>query len=176
VRAASVVVALLLSGCHSGEDRFTVYFPQRLGADGPQGQVVPVLEPVERDRRGRMHAAWQALLELRQGPAPNERACGHRPALGLGERPLRVALRGRGAVVEFTSPPDVLGAAAVVYTLKAVADVDRVGLRVDGRPCCFPRHTGGTDLFGTRDRYRGWTGEPCELRTDPASVRCRRDD
>jgi hypothetical protein len=177
VRAALLVVPLLLTGCHAGgDDKLHVYFPQRLGADGPHGQVVPVLEPVARERRAHMDAGWQALLELRQGPAPAERIRGYLPALELRERPLRLMLRGRDAVVEFASPPDALGAASVVYTLTGLDGIDRAGIRVAGRPCCLPRHDGGSDLFATRERYRGWTGEPCELRTDPTAVRCRRSD
>jgi Sporulation and spore germination len=173
VRAALLALTLLLTGCHAGDGALTVYFPQRLGAAGPQGQVAPVLEPLERDRRSEMGAAWQALLELRQGPTPDERARGHLPALELGERPLDVDRLGPAVVVELASPPDVLGAAAIVYTLTALPGIRSVGLRVAGRPCCFPRHDGRTDLFATRDRYRGWTGQPCELRTKRGSARCR---
>lgn len=177
MRAVLLLVPLLLTGCHAGTDeRLNVYFPQRLGPDGPQGQVVPVLEPVARERRAHMDAAWQALLELRRGPAPAERVRGYLPALKPRDRPLRLTLRGRDAVVEFASPPDALGAASVVYTLTGLRGIERAGIRVAGRPCCFPRHDGGTDLFASRDRFRGWTGEPCELRDDPTVVHCRRRD
>jgi len=122
-----------------------------------------------------MSAASQALLELRQGPTPAERVRGFEPALELEERPLEVELARGAAVVELAAEPDVYGSAAIVYTLTELDSVDRVGLRVGGEPCCFWRHRGPPERFADRRRYRFWSGEPCELRTDPTHVRCRRE-
>ena len=171
---AAVVLAVAVTGCHGGEETLSVYFPQRLGGDGPHGQISPVLEPVERLRRPHMSARWQALLELRQGPTPSERVRGFAPALEVAERPLDVRVEGGAAIVELAAEPDIYGAAAIVYTLTELRGVDRVGLRVNGRPCCFWLMNGRTEPFADRARYRFWTGEPCELRTDPTHARCRR--
>ena len=177
MRSAAVVAAtLLLAGCRAADDRISVYFPQRLGADGPYGQVTPVLEPVEREQRRQMAPAWQALLELRQGPSPAERVRGFAPALAVAERPLAVKLDGDTAVVELADPPSSYGAAAIVYTLTELPHITRVGLRVRGKPCCFWTMDRSVEPFSGRARYRFWTGEPCELRTDETHARCRRDD
>jgi Sporulation and spore germination len=171
----ALVLAFVVAGCHAGDTPVTVYFKQRLGGDGPHGQVVPVLEPVERDRRPHMNAAWQALLELRQGPTPGERALGFEPTLELDARPLSVSVRGSTAIVHLARPASFYAAAAIVYTLTEVDGIDRVGFRVDGRACCLPMRDGSSEPATDRSRYRYWTGEPCELRTRADQVRCRRD-
>ena len=172
---ALLLAAAVAAGCHGRRDAIDVYFPQRLGADGPPGQVVPVLEPVERERRSEMSPAWQALLELRQGPTPAERALGFEPALDVDERPLRVRIHGSTATVELTAAPDLYGTAAIVYALTSVEGVERVGLRVAGRACCLHRRDGRYDRFADRSRFGYWTGAPCELRTRADEARCRRD-
>lgn len=171
----ALVLAAALAGCHGDDSTVTVYLEQRLGADGPSGQVAPVLEPVERDRRPQMSAAWQALLELRQGPTPGERGRGFEPTLDVDARPLSLELEGSTAIVELAQPTSLYATAAVVYTLTELDGIDRVGLRVAGRACCLYRRDGGYDLYAGRSRFRYWSGEPCELRTDPTHVRCRRD-
>jgi hypothetical protein len=173
---ALLALALLAAGsaCHPADRTLTVYFPQRLGGAGPHGQVVPVLEPIERERRPQMSAAWQALLELRQGPTPAERIRGFEPTLDLGARPLSVTVRGETAVVELVEPARAYGAAAIVYTLTGLDGIERVGLRVGGRRCCLPRMDGTHAPWADRSRYHYWTGVPCELRTNPDEVRCRR--
>lgn len=172
----ALLLAAAVAGCHGGGDAIDVYFPQRIGADGPRGQVVPVLEPVERGRRHEMSPAWQALLELRHGPTPAERALGFEPALDVDERPLAVRVHGSTATVALAAAPDLYGTAAIVFALTSVEGIERVGLRVDGRACCLPRMDGGYDRFADRSRFGYWTGVPCELRTRPDEVRCRRDE
>lgn len=174
------MLALVLSAaavaCHSGDDpTVRVYFQQRLGGDGPNGQVVPVLEPVERERRPHMSETWQALLELRQGPTPAERTRGFEPTLPLEARPLSVSVSGSTAIVKLEKPARFDAAAAMVYTLTELDGIERVGFRVDGRPCCLPLMDGADQPWTDRSRYRSWTGEPCELRTRPDQARCRRD-
>ena len=171
-----LAIGVFVAGWHGGRDAGDVYFPQRLGADGPHGQVVPVLGPVERERRPGMSAAWQALLELRQGPTPTERALGFEPALALDERPLTIDVRDAAAVVHLADAPDLYGTAAIVYALTSIDGIERVGLRVNGRACCLYRTDGRYDRFAGRSRFRYWTGVPCELRTRPDEVRCRHDD
>jgi hypothetical protein len=179
VRALALLLLLipLAAACHSSDDeRVAVFFRQRLGADGPNGQVVPVLEPVTRTSRAHMDPAWQALLELRQGPTPSERALGFEPTLDLESRPLSVRIERDLAIVELAAPTDIYGSAAIVYSLTELDGIERVRLVVDGKPCCFWRTDGGVFAFATRAQYRHWTGEPCELRTTDPHARCRRDD
>ena len=172
-----LALVLVLAACRPGgaDDTVTVYFQQRLGGDGPQGQVVPVLEPVERERRPQMGEAWQALLELRQGPTPEERGLGFEATLPLEARPLDVTIRGSTAIVELEEPARFSAAAAIVYTLTEIEGIERVGFRVDAEPCCLPLMDGTDEPWTDRARYRYWTGEPCEERTRPDQVRCRRE-
>lgn len=163
-----------LVACRPADDGVTVYLAQRLGGDGPHGQVAPVLEPVGRERRPAMTAAWQVLLELRQGPTPAERARGFEPTLEPDARPRSVSVRGGTAIVELARPARFYAVAAIVYTLTELGGIDRVGFRVGGRPCCLPRTDGTHAPSADRSRFAYWTGVPCELRTNPDEPRCRR--
>ena len=133
-----------------------------------------MIEAVRRQRRAQMSPVWQALLELRQGPTHRERRLGFEPALPFAARPLSVDVGGATATVELARTTDLYGAAAIVYTLTAVDGIERVRIVVDGKQCCFPRMGGGSFDTAGRDHFRFWTGEPCELRTDPTHARCRR--
>jgi hypothetical protein len=73
VAVAGAAAALTGSAGGAPEAGLTVYLPQRLGPEGPPGQIQPVLMPVERDRRAGIPAHRQAVLELRVGPTPDER-------------------------------------------------------------------------------------------------------
>ena len=178
MRALAILLLVIpvAAACRAADDeRVAVFFRQRLGADGPNGQVVPVLEPVTRPRRAHMDPAWQALLELRQGPRPSERVLGFEPTLEVESRPLSVRVERDLAIVELAAPTDIYGAAAIVYSLTELDGIERVRLLVNRKPCCFWRMDGGVFPFATRAHYRHWTGEPCELRTTDTDVRCRRD-
>jgi hypothetical protein len=163
--------ALALAGCDAGSDGgVTVYLQQRLGPDGPPGQVAPVLEPTQRPRRQGLSAAEQALVQLSQGPTPAERVRGFEPTITLGTRlRLERVANGTAFVDVVRGDLDFEGVAAVVYSLTALPDVERV------RVCCLYRHDGSKIFVHERANFRGWRGEPCEERTDPTSVRCLRD-
>jgi hypothetical protein len=49
---ATLVLAVVFAGCAGGDREVTVYLEQRLGPDGPPGQIAPVLEPVDPVRQG----------------------------------------------------------------------------------------------------------------------------
>jgi hypothetical protein len=172
---ALLALALVLTGCGAGSDSLTIYLPQRLGPEGPNGQRVPVLTPVQRERRDTMSASRQAVLDLMAGPAPKERARGFLDTIPLSTRLLGVRLSGDLATVELAGDePDYLGSAAIVYSVTELAGVRRVRLLLDGKPCCVYTMQGTpwpTPL--TRGSFRGWTGEPCALRTYASAVRCR---
>jgi hypothetical protein len=168
------VALLVLAGCGGGDETLTVYLKQRLGPDGPPGQIVPVLMPVERERRETMSAAYQAVLAVRQGPGRGEWGEGFldtiRPETRL--RAVRI-VRGTATVELLGHEPELYGTAAIVYSLTELSGVEAVRLRLDGRPCCAYLLSGGVDSRPlTRVSYRGWPGYPCPLRTRPDSVRC----
>lgn len=176
LRAALLGTMLLvaLAGCGGGQDeRITVYLRARLGPDGPHGQIAPVLTPVQRDRRTGMSPAWQAILDVRTGPSADERARGFLDTIDPRTRLRDVQVRdGAATVVLLGREPDFYASAAIVYSLTELDSVDRVRLRLAGRPCCFHRHDGQPISETTRASLRGWQGQPCADRRgdDP---RCR---
>ena len=172
-RSLALGVLVLLAGC-GGEDELTIYLPQRLGPDGPPGQISRVLMPVERDVRAPIPSARQAVLELRLGPSPDERARGFADVLEPTTRLLDVSLRGVTATVDLAgSEPTTAGAAAIVYSVTEATAARIVRLRLDGRPCCaYDRRSHPIPRL-TRNDYRGWSGEPCGERTWDGAVRCR---
>jgi Sporulation and spore germination len=173
---AVAAAAAALTGCAGGapEAGPTVYLPQRLGPEGPPGQIQPVLMPVKRDRRAGIPAHRQAVLELRVGPTPDERAHAFSRALSPVIRVATVEVRGRVATVELRGgEPGILGVAAIVYSLTEEPDIDAVRLLVDGHRCCVYDMCGRAIQRVTRAVFRGWTGEPCLLRMRPDAVRCR---
>ena len=164
---------MLAAGCGGGGDETTtIYLAQRLGPEGPPGQARPVLAPVERARRPSMSAARSALLALREGPAPDERAHGFLDTFPAGTWPRDVAVRDGTAVVDFAGGPEptLEATAAAVYTLTALPGVERVRLQFGGRACCAYRHDGTAVPVLTRANYRGWPGEPCAVRRE---IHCR---
>lgn len=172
---AAVGALVSLAGCGGADgDELTVYLPQRLGPEGPHGQIAPVLMPVERERRDGMPAAWQAVLELRVGPSPDERAHGFSVALEPGTRLREINVAGATAIVELAGrEPNYLRSAAIVLSLTELPGIDAVRLRLDGEGCCFYTHDQEpVDRTASR-AFRGWSGEPCHLRTWPGAVRCR---
>lgn len=178
MRGFSVVVgaaaALGLVGCGGG-DGITIYLRARLGPDGPPGQRAPVLTPVEREARDGMSAARQAVLEVLVGPSPHERARGFLDTVSIETRLLGAQTDGKTTIVELAGEePDFYGAAAIVYSVTEAAPRSRVGLRIDGKPCCVYSHEGRAVRWLSRRTFRYWQGEPCALRTTPTDRRCRR--
>ena len=168
-----LALAAVAAGCGGAEDdTVTIYLEQRLGPEGPPGQVRPVLMPVERERRRAMSAARAALLALREGPSPDERAHGFLDTFPAGTWPRAVVVRGGTATVELAggTAPDLAGAAAAVYSLTGLPGVERVRLRFGGRACCVFRHDGSAVSVLTRGSFRGWPGVPCPLRVE---LHCR---
>jgi hypothetical protein len=170
-----VVAAILLAGCGGGdEETLTVYLKQRLGPEGPHSQIAPVLMPVERERRDGIPPEHQAVLEVRVGPSPDERAHGFLDTMKPETRLRSVTIAGGTATLELLGrEPDVYGAGAIVYSLTAIPGVERVALRLEGKPCCAYRHDGRPIRLLSRRSYRGWQGEPCEERDRANGVRCR---
>jgi spore germination protein GerM len=165
----------LAAGCGgSDEEALTVYLRQRLGPEGPHGQIAPVLVPVQRERRDGLPAGHQAVLELRVGPSPAERARGFRDTVEPGTRLRSVSIQHGTATVELLGRElNVYGAAAIVYSLTALPGVERVALRLAGEPCCAYRHDGTAIALLSRRLYSGWSGEPCGERDPPDAVPCR---
>jgi hypothetical protein len=175
MRRLLVGCALVLAGCGGDHEAITIYLGQRLGSEGPPGQVAPVLALVEREARAGIAPARQALLALQQGPSPAERARGFLPIFPRGAWPRGVDVSAGTATVDLagTASLDFSGAAAAVYSLTELPGIERVRLRFRGQPCCVQRHDGSVVRVLTSETFRFWRGEPCALRTDPTSVRCR---
>jgi Sporulation and spore germination len=164
----------LAAGCGGDEETLTVYLKQRLGPEGPHSQIAPVLMPVERERRRGIPEQHQAVLEVRVGPSPDERAHGFLDTVEPETRLRSVAIEGDTATVELLGrKPDFYGAAAIVYSLTALPDVEQVALWLGGEPCCKYRHAGTAVALVSRRDYAGWQGEPCEERDGRDAVRCR---
>jgi hypothetical protein len=161
-------LAVALAGCGGGRDEHvTVYLEQRLGPDGPPGQVAPVLEPTQRPQRRGLSPAVQVLVQLSQGPTPDERVRGFEATVPPGTRlTLERVEHGTAFVDVVRGDLDFEGVAAVVYSLTELPGVERV------RVCCLYRHDGSQVFVHERTNFRGWRGEPCELR---AENRCLRD-
>jgi hypothetical protein len=173
--ALALGVLSLVAGCGGEEEEtFTIYLKQRLGPEGPPGQVAPVLMPVERRTRPGIPLARQIVLELTVGPTPDERAQGFLDTLAPEVRFGSVTVRDGTALIEVSRrEPDFYGTAAVVYSLTELGAIDRVELRLDGRPCCKYRHDRTVVASIHRSSYRGWQGEPCAERDRRDAVRCR---
>ena len=167
----ALVLALATACGGDDDDRLTIYLAQRLGPEGPNSQIAPVLTPVEREPRPAMSAPWQAVLELRVGPAPDERARGFRDTVHPSTRLVGLRVDGGVATVDLAGvEPDFRSSAAIVYSLTELPGIERVRLRLGGRRCCVHLHDGSPVDVLSRDTFTGWTGQPCELRTEN---RCR---
>ena len=173
--ALAVALALLctLAGCR-GSETAAVYLAQRLGPQGPPGQIAAVLAPVERTLRGDFAAYREVALLVRQGPMPPEWGLGFVVTIEPATRVMAVRRAGSTVTVELAGrEPDYYGSAALVYSLTALPGVSRVRLRLEGRPCCVYGHGGAALLALTRETFQGWQGEPCAERTEPHAVHCR---
>ena len=65
--------------------------------------------------------------------------------------------------------PSFDAAAQLVYSLTELPGIKRVSLRFNGKPCCVYTHDGQPVEVLTRASFRGWQGEPCELRESPSA-------
>jgi hypothetical protein len=171
------LILVALAGCGGGDDEtLTVYLKQRLGPEGPHSQIAPVLMPVERERREGIPAEHQAVLEIRVGPSPDERAHGFLDTLEPETRLRAVKVAGGTAIVQLTGsePADFYAHGAIVFSLTALSGIERVTLQLDGKPCCVYGHDGKVRSEPlTRREYDYWQGEPCGERDQPDAVRCR---
>jgi hypothetical protein len=80
--------------------------------------------------------------------------------------PFTVDVHGRTAVVSYSGPELTLTAtAAVVFSLTEREGVDRVSLRRNGQACCIYDHAGKVIDPLTRRLFRGWSRQPCRIRT-----------
>jgi spore germination protein GerM len=162
--AASAILALALpAGCGGSQAASTLYFLH--GARG-------VLEPVARESVPTTPTS--VVAALLRGPSASEREWGLRPAVHARVRAFTVATHGGTAVVDYSGAElGLTAAASLVFTLTELPGIERVSLRLDGRPCCAYDHHGRAIDPLTRRLYRGWSREPCSLRTYPDAVRCR---
>jgi hypothetical protein len=70
-------------------------------------------------------------------------------------------------------PDDLYAAAATAYSLTELPGIETVSLLLDGEPCCvYDQQSDVIDPL-RRNIFRGWPGEPCELRTYTDAVACR---
>jgi hypothetical protein len=169
---ATIAAVCVLTGC-GGDDELAIYLRARLGPDGPPGQRAPVLTPVEREAREGMSAARQAALEVLIGPSPEERARGVLDTISMETRLLGTRAGERAVIVDLAGKePDFYGAAALVYSVTGASGRSRIGLRLDGEPCCVYGHDGRPLVWLTRRTFRYWQGEPCVLRTTATHRRC----
>jgi Sporulation and spore germination len=141
----------------------TLYFSH--GASGE-------LEPVARDSGAT--TPRNVVAGLLRGPSASERRNGLRPVIYARFRAFSVAVHGGTAVVDYSGAElGFSGAAALVFSLTELSGVEGVSLRRDGRSCCVYDHDGQVIDPLTRSLYRGWSREPCALRTYPDAVPCR---
>jgi len=163
-----MALAIVLTGCSADDPSVTVYLVQRLGPDGPPGQIAPLLEPVERPSREGMGAAAQVLVQLRQGPTPDERARGMTAPVESTTRLRLDRIEDSIAFVDVAGRRlHYVGVASIVFSLTELGAIDRV------RVCCGHRHDGSRVFVHTRASYRGWRGEPCAERRENRCVRDR---
>jgi hypothetical protein len=71
-----------------------------------------------------------------------------------------------------TPQPNLTAAAALVYSLTELPGIGRVSVRLDERPCYVYDQDGRVIDPVTRALFRGWSMEPCALRTSPDAVPC----
>jgi hypothetical protein len=175
-RIAVLAAILSLSACGGGEKTVTVYLSQRLGPDGPPGQIAPVLMPVERTLRSGSARPYQIAQLVRQGPSPGEWGKGFVETIGTETYIRSVSVLGSTATVDLDGEePSLYGSAAIVYSLTSLPDIDTVQLRLNGRACCVQRQDGQPVKALTAKDFDGWQGEPCALRVQIDAVTCRHE-
>jgi hypothetical protein len=152
-----------VAGCGDNQRKMTLYFSH--GASG-------VLEPVARDSGP--STPTSVVAALLQGPSASERRTGLRPVIHARFRAFHVTVHEGAAVVDYSGAElGLSAAAALVFSLTELRGIESVSLRRNGSPCCVYDHDGQVIDLLTRSLYRGWSREPCALRTYPDAVPCR---
>ena len=119
----AIAVLWTLAACGGGGETATIYLMQRLGPEGPPGQIAPVLTPVERTLRAGIATPYQVAQLVRQGPAPGEWGQGFVETIDPQTRIRSVSVTGSAATVELAGgAPDFYGSAALVYTLTSLPE------------------------------------------------------
>ena len=166
-----LAVALAVAGCGTDERKtVTVYFLE--GRDTPlgyRGRLVPVQRSIDPGEP----RARTAILALLRGPTAREAQDGFVSPL-TGTELSKLEIVDDRAFVDLSGvPPDTVDAGGqLLYTFTELPGIRRVSLRFNGEPCCFWTHGGKTLDTVTRRTLKGWSGEPCHLRTTTTHVRC----
>jgi hypothetical protein len=161
---AAAVASLHLAACGGEPAGSTLYFVQ----ESPR----PVLAPVTRGSAAPTPTSVVAALV--DGPSPAERSQGLQPVIHARVDALTVVVRGRAAVVDYSGAElGLTAAASLVFSLTELPGIERVSIRLDGRACCIYDHAGRVIDAVNRELFRGWSMEPCALRTYPDAVSCR---
>ena len=154
-RVVVLAAVLILAACGGGEKTVTVYLSQRLGPDGPPGQIAPVLMPVERTLRSSNARPYQIVQLIRQGPAPGEWGKGFVETIDAETRIRSVSVLGSTATVELDGEePDLYGSAAIVYSLTSLPDIDTVQLRAQRQRLLRPSAKRTTNQGADRETFR----------------------
>jgi hypothetical protein len=169
----SVGVLLTLTGCGAGVDeehKFSIFLKRH-----QEGQVLPVLAATSRESVGADAVPRFVLRALITGPTEAEERDGFRPSLPPDARIVSFRAAGSRAEVNVSglAADDFYAAAAIVYSLSQLPGIDAVSLRLDGEPCCvYDQDSNPINPLRTK-LFRGWPGEPCDLRTYTDAVACR---
>ena len=169
--AVGVLLALTACGTNvENNDKVSIYLKRH-----QEGQVVPVLAAATRELPDDAITPAAVLRELVAGPTETEKRDGFRASLPTSTRIVSVQTEGSRADVNVSglSPDDFYAAAASVYSLTELPGIETVSLRLDGKPCCvYDQQSHAIDPL-RRNLFRGWSGEPCDLRTYTDAVACR---
>jgi hypothetical protein len=171
VVSLAVGVLVAITGC-GGEsnDTLTIFLKH-----SQEGQKLPVLASATRSLEGESATPDAVLSDLLEGPTESEKRDGFLPSLPSAARVIDVQTAGSNAVVSLSwlPPDDLYAAAATVYSLTELPGIETVSLRLDGEPCCVYDQQGDVIDPLRRNIFRGWPGEPCDLRTYTDAVACR---
>ena len=169
----TVGLLLALTGCGASAEskgEFSIFLKRQ-----QEGQVAPVLASTTREAADELIAPHLVLRELVAGPTKAEKSDGFRASLPSSARIVSVRIEGSRVDVNVSGLPadDFYAAAATVYSLTELPDIETISLRLDGKACCiYDQQSGAIDPL-RRNLFRGWPGEPCELRTYTDAVACR---
>ena len=173
---AAFAVSVSLAACGGSQETVSVYLAQRLGPDGPPGQIAPILMPVERTLRTGIPTPYQVVLLVRQGPAPGEWGQGFIETIDTRTRVRSVSVEGRTATVQLVGrEPSLYGSAAIVFSLTSLPGIENVQLLLDGKSCCLYAHSGQPVETLNATHFDYWQGEPCAMRVETDAVRCREE-
>ena len=171
VVSLAIGVLVALAGCGGESNDTLTIFLKRSQA----GQKVPVLAPATRTPEDEAATLDAVLSDLLAGPTEAEKRDGFLPSLPSAARIIDVQTTSSNAVVSLSGlpPDDLYAAAATVYSLTELPGIETVSLRLDGEPCCvYDQQSDVIDPL-RRNIFRGWPGEPCELRAYTDAVACR---